>query len=208
MAWRLDPVFEAGVDYAFCRDLDAPPMPRDRACIDQFILSQATVHTIHDSDQHVGIMGGLCGFWVPRFREQTGLKSLEDIYIFANLTDIEWDVHGTDQLVLNRICLRPGGPLLLEHRYNGWWNGPGGRPAKAASEYVCDAYSARTPDIAPFKGVRDADGIEHALQLLKQANHLGAHLGCAGYDHEDAVKFWDEHGDEEITLTLAKCEAV
>ena len=42
MLWRMKPVFQHGVGYVFCRDIDCIPMPRDRAICDTF--SAATMY--------------------------------------------------------------------------------------------------------------------------------------------------------------------
>ena len=199
MLWRAAPVFDTfGPEYVFCRDMDAPPMPRDRACCEQFILSKAAVHTIHDSDQHVGIMGGLCGFWAPEFRKLTGMQSLADLHAFAKLTDEQWDRHGADQDVLNRLVRERPLLTLLEHRYNGWHNGAKKKPKREAGVYVCQAFSTELPNIGHFGDVNFAPVMFHEPFGTLYADHLGAHLGCAGYDHKAAIEFWMRYGDPAI----------
>lgn len=195
MLWRLDPVFDSTVDYVFARDLDACPMPRDRAVCDQFILSQAVVHTVHDNLQHTGIMGGLCGFHAPAYRAATGFKSLDDLYRAANLTDEQWALHGMDQIALNTLQVR--GPLLLEHRFGGWMQGAPTGAIREASEYHCSAWSAPVPDVGVSRFVGE---------LAARADRLANHMGAAGYDRETAVKFYDEYGDPEIAARVAACE--
>jgi hypothetical protein len=195
MLWRMAPVFDKDVEYVFCRDVDCVPMPRDRAVMEQFIASGATVHTVHDNVLHVGMMGGLCGFHAPTFRQATGFFTLEQVYAFAETA--KWEEHGTDQTVLNRICLRPGGPVLLEHRFNGWHGGPGKQKKRGPQAYPNPAYSAPIPDVgvSPFDASRAA-----AADLL--ANHLGA----AGFDHDAAVRFYDKNGDPEIADRVYRAE--
>lgn len=204
MLWRMTPVFDVASDYVFCRDLDAPPMPRDRACCDAFIFSGAVVHTIHDNQQHVGIMGGLCGFKAADFRATTGIRSLDSLYQCAQQTVEQWGKHGTDQMVLNRLLLRLGGPTLLEHRFNGWFGGPGVQPARAAGVYACEAWSTPTPN----EGVHWFEtAVGRVGFAATDADRLANHLGAAGYDHEAAKRWWDEHGlDEDILRRIATCE--
>lgn len=193
MLWRLAPVFDPAVDYVFCRDLDACPMPRDRACCDAFIVSQCVVHTIHDNVAHFGIMGGLCGFVAPAFRTATGMGSLADLYAWAAESDTRWARHGTDQEVLGRLLDQGNGPSLLEHRFAGWAQGQPHREEKRKpSHYQCAAWSVPVPDEAP--------------PWPPMADRLAAHLGAAGFDHKSAVAFWDEHGDPEIAKRVAECE--
>ncbi len=202
MLWRLDPIRDPNVEYVFCRDLDAPPMPRDRAACDQFVASAAALHTIHDSDQHVGIMGGLCGVWTSEFHRLTGLHNLDDLFAFAGLTDGEWSRHGADQVVLNRIVVAHPNLTLLEHRYNGWHNGPGVKPAREAGSYACEAWSTPVPDEGWFT---TKNGLKYGF-VADEADRLGGHLGCAGYDHEAALSYWNNHGDSEIAYALGACE--
>lgn len=193
MLWRIAPVFDEGAEYVFCRDLDCVPMPRDRAVMEQFIASKATVHTVHDNTLHRGIMGGLCGFHAPSFKETTGFQSLAQVYAVAPWAN--WEIHGMDQNVLNLICLREGGQVLLEHRYNGWYNGPGttGVVHKAGT-YLCQAYSTPVPDV----GVSPL-----SADLATKADRLAAHLGAPGFDHVAAKAFYDTHGDKMIAEALS-----
>lgn len=211
MLWRMAPVFDTAVDFVFCRDLDSPPMPRDRACCDEFMRAaektKCCVHTIHDNLMHEQIMGGLCGFHAPAFRAVTGWKTLDDLYAAAKTTDVEWATHGVDQIVLNRLLLRFGGPRLFEHRFNGWHAGPARHPIRGVGKYPCGGVSAPVPNLWPaHPGVADAASIEHAAGLMEQGDLLGNHLGCAGYDHEAARRFWDAHGNPFVAAKVAACE--
>lgn len=196
MLWRMAPIFDAlPPEYVFPRDLDACPMPRDRAVCDQFIASGCTVHTVHDNTAHAGIMGGLCGFHSSAFMESTGISSLDDLCAFGNSP--EWGTHGTDQIVLNRLIDRVGGPRMLEHRFNGWTEGRPGTGARIAGHYACEAFSAPLPDAG-------VSALSPSLQ--SHADRLANHLGSAGYDHKAAVAFWDEHGRRDIAEIVKACE--
>ena len=198
MLWRLEPLFDPGVDYVFCRDLDAPPMPRDRACMEQFIRSEAMMHTVHDAPVHVGVMGGLCGFRVAELRRATDWKALADVYRSAG-DDVDWSRHGADQDVLNRLVFGHDHTslTLLEHRYAGWHCGPRERRRALPGSYRCQSWSAPVPD----DGYRS-----HPLDLVREADLLGAHLGCADYDYTAARAFWEEHGDPAIARLVRECE--
>jgi hypothetical protein len=120
------------------------------------------------------------------------------------LTDDEWSRHGTDQVVLNRIVMAHPELTLLEHRYNGWHEGPVVKLAREPGLYACDSWSTPTPD----EGVHwftAKEGFKYGF-AADEADRLGGHLGCAGYDYKAAVKFWDEHGDPEIAYALRACE--
>lgn len=197
MLWRMAPVFGDDARYVFCRDLDACPMPRDRAVCETFMASDCVVHTVHDNVAHAGIMGGLCGFDAPAFREVTGFKTLEAFTAAAQNTDAQWAQHGMDQVALNTLLTCAGGPRLLEHRFGGWTEGQATGKVRAAGRYPCGGKSGPTPDTG-----------ESSLsdELRVQADRLANHLGSAGYDHQAARKFWDEHGDPDIARRIAVCE--
>jgi len=202
MLWRLAPVFDEGVEYVFSRDLDAPPMPRDRAACEQFIVSKCALHTVHDNLAHSGVMGGLCGFWAPEFRRLTGIDSLTELYKFADRSDEQWREHGTDQHVLNRISATKINLTLLEHRFNGWTEGRPTDYRREASTYGCQDWSCPTPDAGQWDKVGSYD----CGSLRLRADQLGNHLGCAGYDHLAARHFWETHGNEEYARALRACE--
>lgn len=199
MLWRMTPVF-AVVDapyYVFPRDIDALPMPRDREVCDVFIASNCMVHTVHDSLSHAGIMGGLCGFQSAAFKQSTGLGTLNDLYDFAKKTEDEWALHGTDQLVLNRLVDHANGPTLLEHRYNGWHSGPKTKAVHKAGEYRCKSWSTPIPDIGKSK-------LGNELQF--EADLLANHMGAAGYEVGRARFWWERHGDQKLSQLVRACE--
>lgn len=200
MMQRLGAAFEPGVEYAFSRDLDAPPMPRDRECCEAFVRSKTAVHTIHDNEQHSGVMGGLCGVWAPEFMRQTGFRRLEDLRDWAG-GGVDWGRKGADQQALNGLLSSRPQLTLLEHRYGD----------RQPGSYPCDAWSTRVPDA----GALERRGIKWICRAVESqwstvvcgADRIGPHLGCAGYDHEAAVEFWDKHGDYRIADALHACEA-
>lgn len=202
MLWRLAPVFDDKVSHVFCRDLDAVPMPRDRVVCEQFVTSQAAMGTCHDNVMHAGIMGGLCHFKSAAFRQATGFESLDDVYRFAEnqfpSMSERWATHGADQDVLNRIVAVRPSITFLEHRYNGWKDGQPGTTDREAGIYACEAYSTPTPNDGHVGHLRP--------EIVPYADRLGAHLGCAGYDHQKAELFWDHHGDEKINDRIDACE--
>lgn len=203
MLWRMLPVFAnpGEADYVFCRDLDSPPMPRDRACCDFFMTTDCVVHTIHDNVAHAGIMGGLCGFRSRAFVDTTGFAKLEDLCAAAKFTDDVWAQHGADQIALNRLLNRSDGPKLLEHRFAGWQGGqPDQAPRRKPGLYICPGASA----LVPNAGRAWLPGLDP--DVVAAADRLGAHLGCAGYDHEAARDFWDRKGNFAIAASVHACE--
>lgn len=209
MLWRMAPIYRDDTDYVFCRDIDSLPMPRDRRVCDEFIVSKCVVHTVHDSQSHAGIMGGLCGFQSTAFKNTTGIHSLQALYDYARVSNDEWALHGTDQNVLNRLIDQPSGLTLLEHRYNGWHAGPGKYPIRGKGSYRCKSWSCPTPDKGTWKGEwaqKDwlLDGKVGTFR--EHADLLANHLGSAGYDIEKARMFWNQYGDQKVARIVADCE--
>ncbi len=194
MLWRMAPVFHTDAGYVFCRDLDALPMPRDRACCEMFMKSGKTVHTIHDNVMHIAIMGGLCGFHAPDFRASMGINTFDELLFAAQQMRPVWEKHGTDQDVLNALILRPGGPTLLEHRFAGWHAGPKTQPAREPGRYLCPAWSTPVPD----HGV--------PVTVSAEADRLANHLGAAGYEAAHARHFWEGNGKLAFSRLLRDCE--
>ena len=195
MLWRLAPCFYPDFRYVFCRDLDALPTPRDRAVCDQFIASGCMVHTVHDNQYHVGMMGGLCGFFAPALREVMGWKNLNDVY--QNARDAQWGMHGVDQNVLNQLVAGNSAVKLLESRFAGWHAGPGVHAARGPGHYPCQAWSTPVPDVGTSA---------LSPELSARADRLANHMGAAGYDHEAARKFWMTNGDAEVTRRVFEAE--
>ncbi len=216
MLWRMTPVWDPEVDYVFARDIDALPTPRDRACCDRFIESGCDVHTVHDSRSHDGIMGGLSGYQAETFRQITGFTSPAEMVAFGDgVNDGQWARHGFDQEVLNRLVHvdhRGAGLALFEHRYAGWAAGaPGPDIGRKPSARAC--VSEPVPDYGTHNVLRESDGyldiVHHVkTEVLARADALVAHLGAAGFDVDQAVVFYDLHGEPSVMQTVRECEPV
>ena len=98
MLWRLRPLYEKGVDWVVCRDLDSLPMHRDRSMVEEAIASGCLAHVIHDSESHSGLMGGMSSFHAETWR--TMIPQL------PKFEELEFNVHGSDQRYLN-ACIWP-----------------------------------------------------------------------------------------------------
>ena len=68
MLWRLKPLWDNNVGYLLARDMDSLPLPKDRRAVEEFMKSGCIVHSLGDNRAHYGLMGGMCGFNVPRMR--------------------------------------------------------------------------------------------------------------------------------------------
>ena len=200
MLWRVHPIWEPGVDFVFARDIDALPTPRERYCVDRFVVSGMILHTVHDSSSHDGIMGGLSGFEAEGFRARTGLASLDDLYQLASFSREKWATHGTDQDALNgKIAPRLWGHVF-EHMYDGWRDGhPGPRPdPRRETKYL--GLAEYVPDEVVFPG--------RVAAWTCAADALVPHMGAAGHDYEGASRFYDREGDPgEMTIVREAEEA-
>lgn len=195
MLWRVRPVFDPAVDYVFCRDLDALPMPRDRRACEEFIRSECDFGSIHDNLQHFATLGGLCHFRTKTFREVMKLDSMDALIRAAG--NRNWLVKGCDQIVLNELVLRNPDIKFLEHRFNGWTNADPGPHRREAGSYACQSWSTPLADA----------GMAVMGPVTDLADRLANHLGAAGYDHEFASKFYDKYGDREISAAVQEAEA-
>lgn len=101
MLWRMLPVFTEEDAVVVCRDIDSVPMPRDRACVEEWLSSGKTVHCIHDNAAHSGIMGGTTSVHSKRFRELIGCQKWKEFVDKG--ADLDWSKHGVDQHLLNRL---------------------------------------------------------------------------------------------------------
>lgn len=194
MLWRMHPVFDPSVDYVFCRDIDALPMPRDRRACEEFIRSECDAGTIHDNLYHIGIMGGLCHFRAKSFREAMRMYSMNDLMAASKGAD--WDRKGCDQDVLNRLVGTNPYIKLLEHRFNGWTNANPGPHRREAGVYQCQAWSTPLAD----------QGNSILGPVTDLADRLANHLGAAGYDHRAASAFYDQYGDPIVAQAVRIAE--
>lgn len=189
MLWRLAPLFDPEVEVTFCRDLDALPTPRDRACCEEFLASDKLIHTIHDSSSHDGIMGGMSGFKAS-LRQHWPLTSLEQVYSNAENPlpgqiegKIEWHIHGADQDALNRVF---DAQNLFIHRFK-------------HRKSTLAVTNQPTPDAAP-------EGF-FTPEILSRADSLAPHLGAAGFEIAPALEFYNQHGRHTETIKEAELYA-
>lgn len=118
MLWRLLPAWDDEVDYVFSRDVDALPMPRERAAIETFIASEYVAQALYDSPAHGGgLCGGLVGFQAAGLRRiKPTFESLVLQPLMSAGPGIDLDVPGADQDLLNASLLPALGPGLLRQR--------------------------------------------------------------------------------------------
>lgn len=117
MLWRMAPLFEDGVDYVVCRDVDSLPMPRERKMFEEFEQSGLGVHAIHDSESHTGpLMGGMVSFKRAAFKTMMPqASSVEDLLRLGEFLKLDFNVHGTDQQFLNAIVYPRMAQQMMVH---------------------------------------------------------------------------------------------
>lgn len=109
MLWRMDPIFEPGVELVVCRDIDSLPMHRDRKMLEAFTASRGGVHVIHDSESHSGpLMGGMIAVKPEHF--PFGKDEWEAAKGAYDLSE-----HGSDQRFLNSFLYPKVASKLLVH---------------------------------------------------------------------------------------------
>lgn len=110
MLWRLRPLYEKGVDWVVCRDLDSLPMQRDRSMVEEAMAAGALCHAILDSESHSGpLMGGMTAFHAETWR--TMVPKL------PTFEELEFNSHGSDQRYLNSVIWpRIAGKTFIHQR--------------------------------------------------------------------------------------------
>ena len=187
MLWRMMPIWDEEVDIVMCRDCDAIPTISERRMIDKFVETGATCHVINDNPAHtVPIMGGLCGWNAPKFREKTGLTSWDQLVSMVQPHVL--NSHGGDQHLLAHHVW----PILrneaCEHRLSGFDTNPNA------------IYSTKEVDPTPTPDVTQ--------ELQTRADGLCAHLGSAGYDKEKAIEMLDTYGKPELAEMFKELDSV
>lgn len=152
MMWRMIPVFEPDVEYVVCRDVDSIPMPKDRRAVEEFIAtdSRFAAHVIHDAKAHAGVMGGTLALRCASFREAVKAISLEELV--SRGVDINWDVHGADQQLLNQLS-----PLFLNRTMLHELNHDTGLPAFKTTRVIQGEWQKPADDLCFLGGCTEPE---------------------------------------------------
>ena len=112
--WRMMPLDDPSVSVVVTRDVDSLPTHREAAFVREFLASDAVVQSVHDSPAHDGLMTGMLAFKVAPLRG-LGWTGVYDRLVHAGRNDyLDFDVHETDQIILNRHLLPSVRPHLRE----------------------------------------------------------------------------------------------
>jgi hypothetical protein len=178
MLWRMKPIWSEQVEVCVCRDADAVPVIADRWAVEEFIESVATVHGINDAQAHsIPLMGGMVGFKCRHFRPM--LDAL-DWHQFAAKCKRP-NEHGGDQDLLMEYVWPKVRNQSLVHRMNSNLN-------------YANAIMRGEPK------PREINGVSWAVTETPSRSIM-PHLGAAGYDVANAVKFYSKHGNQEVNAT-------
>ncbi|HLO42588.1 MAG TPA: hypothetical protein VK176_16315, partial [Phycisphaerales bacterium] len=106
--WRMRPIRMSSLaKVVITRDIDSLPTAREAEMVREFIASEAIAQVIHDSPSHNGLMTGMMAFKV---REVCARVDTHDLFFWlrdrGRSDYLDFDVHETDQVILNRH-LRP-----------------------------------------------------------------------------------------------------
>ena len=115
MLFRYMPICDDDIDLLFVRDADSEINARDRWCIQQFLDSDMSVHTIRDHYWHKSrLTGGLTGF---KLKSMPSLGALKDI--MNTIAPLPQVAYGGDEDFLNsRIHPIVTGCLLIHTSIN------------------------------------------------------------------------------------------
>ncbi len=200
MLWRMAPAWDKDVAWLFPRDLDALPTWTERAAVEEFMSSGATLHTIHANRAHVGIMGGLCGFDVSKFREAISFNSFEKFIFSAGYSDEKWEATGgADQQHLNfnvaPAVLAKG--KIFEHSIFTQYAEDGKTRLYREPEFK----SLFATNVAEYK----SDEVSDKVKI--ESDKLIPYLGVAGsFNMDKVVSFYDKEGDPAVMRSVLEAE--
>lgn len=96
MLWRLIPLWNDSVSHVLCRDADSITTYKETQIIKQWLISGKNVCSINDNKAHAGIMGGLSGFTISAFDEDSFKEFI---------SGFDLSRRGSDQDLINRKCV-------------------------------------------------------------------------------------------------------
>jgi len=196
MLWRMKPVWEPGVEYVLCRDVDSLPLPKDRRMVEAFVQSGMAAHSQSDNPSHTAhFMGGMCGFHVPQLLSLVSFKSWAE-FMAASRVDLTALTGGADQQHLFNTLWNPLVARTIHHRLR-WPNTSeaGGIPGTVTP---LTNLHREVPNIA----INDVP--QH---VLDHGDALTEYMGSAGFKVPETIAFYDTHGKPEVTERVRKAEA-
>lgn len=182
MLWRLTPMFWNNparetvlYDRVLCRDTDSLLSYRERQAVAYWEQGPKMAHAITDSISHtITLMGGMCAFQSGPFRERMGVKSFDELMALSQ--GIDYNHKGADQDFLNRYVLPKVADSITEH-------------------FVLGHPQTFRGDCHNF--IHDIDLSEiGVMDILKETNGYGFHIGASGFQTDAVVKFLQQYGQD------------
>lgn len=200
MLWRLAPAWDESVDYVFCRDADSLPTWRERLAVEEFLAraeaGQVDAHALADNVAHAGVMGGMCGFRAARLRKIC--RSFDTLVRSAEYSDEQWDRHGADQDVLNRLVAGPPRLRVFEHAIFAIDDECG--VARVRRGPTIDHAASFSTTIAPC----DVEVPASAAGSDRLIRYIGA---ADSYSIKNAVAHYDQLGSLGVMAMIRECES-
>lgn len=180
MLWRLLPLFDMTgdkltFDRVLCRDTDSLLSYRERQAVCYWECGPKMAHAITDSISHtITLMGGMIGFKSGNFRDRMGAQSFDKLMALSQ--GIDYTRKGADQDFLNRYVLPKVADSITEH-------------------FVLGHPQTFRGDCHNF--IHDIDLKEIGVgDELKETNGYGFHIGAAGFQTDNVVKFLQQYGKD------------
>lgn len=172
MLRRLMPAFSKAIVYdrVICRDTDSLLCYRERQAVQYWERGGKIAHAITDSISHnIPLMGGMIGVMSREFREVINCNTFDEM---VNLkTDINYNGKGADQEFLNAAILPKVAGSITEHYVLG----------------MPESFRGDCHRIIQDEDIKVED-------VWRETNALGFHIGAAGYQTDNTIKFLKEHG--------------
>lgn len=186
MMWRMLPLWDNSAKYVFTRDIDALPMVRDRAMVEEFIRTGMAVHNIVDALAHnwrdIPLMGGCMGFDVDKFNAIKKFSGLEGFLRFSGHDDEWFSTYAHDEYYLRDMIW----PMVC------------GQACMHVTNGMPDCPSAKMNIRAYNMGlVNDVDDV-----FMHEADKFAPHVCSKWWDYDGSRKFYKEHGSKELAKII------
>lgn len=124
-----------------------------------------------DSVSHtIPLMGGMIGVMSKEFKAATGYNTFEELQAAAIATGLNFERKGTDQDFLNQVILPKVHHSMTEHYFLGMPQSFRGDCHNSVGEVI------KLPE------------------YTRETNALAFHIGAAGFQADNTIKFLNEHG--------------
>lgn len=185
--WRFKPLWEEGVEYLLCRDVDSIETYRNRRAVEQFIADGAGIHVLSDCETHKGIsiMAGMCGLKVSCFLDRLSKPTWESFVL--RYSPDRMNGYPADEELLSKEVWPVMQDIACEHRLSGY----GERPKMCGVSWYTDLLSA--PEVLSLD----------AKLRGGAADELTPYIGAACYHKDLAAKLYRAYLPAEAVACLS-----